>query len=172
MKQVFLTSYSILLIAGMVFFSAPAFGALKTEQPAPAFSLADIGGKMFTLPETPPAGKNKGIVLSFFATWCIPCRNELPILNAMTDRLAQKGIRVVIVAVRENRDTVASFLAGLRVDKPLVLFDLDAKVANQYQVRFFPMTFFIGADGTVKDIIFGEISDEQEVQKSIRKMIQ
>ena len=87
------------------------------------------------------------------------------------DELKGKGIKVVIVDVKEDFNTIDSFLAELKVDKPIVLSDRHGKIAELYGVRFLPVTFFIGADGKVKHIIFGEIIDAKEVRKKRREAV-
>ena len=55
-----------------------------------------------------PASKEKanGVILGFFASWCVPCRNELPIINSLVDELKGKGVKVVIVGFKEDFDTI------------------------------------------------------------------
>jgi len=58
------------------------------------------------------------------------------------------------------------------VDKPVVLTDPSGKTGEQYGVRFLPVTYFIGADGRVKDVIYGEISGQKELRNSVQKLLQ
>ena len=142
--------------------------ALKAGDLAPVFSLPDIGKKDFSLSDLVGAMKienNNGVVLSFFASWCVPCRNELPLINSLVDELKDKGIKTIIVGFKEDSDTIGSLLAELKVHKPIVLCDRNGKVGEKYGVRFLPTTFFIGSDGRVKDVVFGEIKDEKELRE-------
>lgn len=155
----------------------PAFAALKLNVPAPAFSLLDATGKDRSLADilgsrTKAKAKVNGVIVSFFASWCTPCRQELPLLNSLADELKEKGITIVLVDVKEDFNVINTLLAELKVNKPVVLSDRAGKIAESYQVRFFPTTFFIGSDGTVKDIIFGGIKDEAELRKSSGKLVQ
>ena len=164
----------ILLVTLIALLPYHAAAALKTNETAPVFSLQDLGNSEFSLDNVVgPAsrGKNRGVVLSFFASWCLPCRVELPMLDARVDELAGKGIRVVLVGVREDRAKIEALMTELKVSKPTVLSDSAGKVSGMYQVRFLPTTFFIGSDGQVKDIIFGEIRDEAELRASIEKLL-
>ncbi len=165
----------IIFVAVAVFmFSSTAYAALKTNDAAPIFSLKDVAGKDFNLGDYVGGARKdggNGIVLGFFASWCVACRNELPLINSLVDELKGKGIKVVIVDVKDDFNTIDSFLTELRVDKPIVLSDLHGKIAELYGVRFLPVTFFIGADGTVKHAIFGEILDAKEVRKSAGKLM-
>ncbi len=161
---------AVVAVSLIVLFATSSTAALKTNDPAPAFSLRDSGGKNFSLNDV--AGgqneeKNTGVVLSFFASWCMPCRNELPILNSLVDELKKKGVQVVLVGVKEDFKSINALLADLKVDKPLVLSDLNGAVTEHYQVRFLPVTFLIGGDGKIKHVIYGEVGDAQSLRDSV-----
>lgn len=98
-------------------------------------------------------------------------RNELPLINSFVDELNAKGIKVVIVGLKQDFDAIGAMLKDLKVDKPLVLSDPLGKVGEQYRVRFLPTTFFIGADGKLKDVIFGGIKDAEEMKESVGKLL-
>lgn len=164
----------ILTLLLSLLFASSAAAALKLNDTAPTFSLRDLDGKEFNLSDYAGATKKEkgnGVILSFFASWCAGCRSELPLINSLVDELTGKGIRVVIVDVKEDVDTIRALLAELKVDKPVVLMDRYGKAGDNYQVRFLPTTFFIGADGRVKDIIFGEIKDKHELTASTGKLL-
>jgi thiol-disulfide isomerase/thioredoxin len=164
----------ILFAAAISLFATTAFAALKPNDIAPIFTLRDIEGKEFNLSDHAGSTRNEsgnGIILSFFASWCVACRNELPLINSLVDELKGKGINVVIVDLKEDVNTIDVFLTGLKVDKPLVLRDPDGKTAEKYGVRFLPVTFFIGSDGKVKHIIFGEMYDAKELRESAGKLL-
>jgi thiol-disulfide isomerase/thioredoxin len=150
-----------------------AHGAMKAGDPAPSFSLRDGEGRDFYLTDIvgeKSKEKGNGVILSFFASWCAPCRLELPIINSFVDELKGKGIKVVLVALKEDFDVIVPLLAELKVDKPVVLSDQYGKTAEKYQVRFLPTTFFIDSDGKVRDIIFGEIKNERALRESVGRM--
>ena len=153
--------------------ASSAFAALKLNENAPTFSLRDREGRDFYLSDVVgPKSKTRagGVVLSFFASWCVPCRKELPLINALVDEFNSKGVKVVIVDVKDDADAIGELLDELKVDKPIVLSDRYGKTAEKYQVRTLPVTFFIGADGKVKHIIFGEIQDKQELKTGGEKL--
>jgi peroxiredoxin len=166
-----------IVLAGllMFLFAFPVLAALKLNDTAPVFSLRDTAGKSFYLSDAVGAhrnGKVNGVIVSFFASWCIPCRNELPLINALTERLNKRGIEVVLVDIKEDFETIRTLLAELKVDKPVVLSDADGKTAEMYGVRFLPVTFFIGADGSVKHLIYGEIKDEKALMDGVQALVQ
>ena len=154
--------------------AATAFAALKPNDIAPAFSLRNAEGKDFYLGDYVGATRKErgnGIILGFFASWCIECRDELPLINSLVDELKGKGIKVVIVDVKEDFDSIGAFLSELKVKKPVVLSDRSGKTAEKYGVRFLPATFFIGADARVKHIIFGGIHDAKELRAGAEKLL-
>lgn len=168
MKKIVFAALMFLLLA------SPVFAALKLNDSAPAFSLRDSEGKDFNLSDVVGAhnnGKVKGVVVSFFASWCIPCRNELLLINALTEQLNKKGVKVVIVDVKEDFKTIRELLSELKVDKPIVLSDGDGKAAEMYGVRFLPTTFVVGADGSVKHFFYGEIKDEKELMDGVQRLV-
>ena len=153
-------------VAVVLLFATPSFAALKINDAAPAFTLPELGKKEYSFSGS-QTGTKGGTIISFFASWCVPCRTELPMLNALAPELDAKGIKILLVGVREDFGTIGRLLTELKVDRPIVVSDRDGKVAELYRVLFLPTTFFVGADGRVKDIIFGQIRDESQLRKSI-----
>ena len=175
-KWCFSTSYESIIITALALclFATTSFAALKPNDTAPTFSLRDAEGKDFYLSDYVGVTRKQngnGIILSFFASWCVGCRNELPLINSLVDELKGKGIKVVIVDVKEDFNAIDVFLTGLKVDKPVVLSDIYGKTAEKYGIRFLPVTFFIGADGRLKDVINGEIENEKEFRKIAGKLL-
>ncbi len=159
----------LIIIMGVILLAAPAIAGIRVNESAPLFSVKDMEGKDFSLADVVGATKKEsaqGVILSFFASWCMPCRNELPLINSLTDELNRKGIKVVIVNVKEDEKTIKALLGDLKVNKPLVLSDRNGKVSEKYGVLFLPVTFFVGADGKVKKVIYGEIENEKKLKES------
>ncbi len=168
MRGFFLSAFLVLLL------THPALAALKVNDDAPSFSLRDNAGKDFNLSEVVGATRKErinGIIVSFFASWCVPCRQELPLIDSLVDELKGKGIKVVLINVKEDPAEINALLSELNVHKPMVLSDRYGKVSEQYQIRFMPATFFIGSDGKIKGIIFGGIRDEKELRDSAMKLM-
>jgi thiol-disulfide isomerase/thioredoxin len=164
----------ILIVLQILLFAPQASAALKLNEPAPLFSLQEVNGKNFSLGDVVGAGSTKkgnGVIVSFFASWCPPCRQELPIMNALVNEFRSKGIMIVLINVKEDLDTVKELLKELQVDQPIVLRDTDGKTGNKYELRFLPTTFFIGADGKLKDVIYGEIKNANAVQAGAEKLL-
>jgi peroxiredoxin len=163
----------LIFIMGLLMLTVPALAVIKVNEPAPLFSVKDLEGKDFNLADLVGATRKapvQGVILSFFASWCMPCRNELPLLNSLTDELNKKSIKVVIIDVKEDEKTIKALLGDLKVNKPLALSDRNGKVSEKYGVLFLPVTFFIGADGNVKSVIYGEIENEKKLKESAEKI--
>ena len=151
-----------------------AFAALKSNDAAPALSLPDLDGAPFDLAGLLRGGGGRppgGVVLGFFATWCGPCRNELPLLDRLAEELKGRGVTVVVVDLKEDPSAVRRFLSELRIRNLIVLSDRAGEAAERYQVRFLPVTFCIGADGTIKDMIYGEVRNADELRRCAEKLL-
>jgi len=152
----------LLIALCLLFLSASNAFALKVNDPAPTFFLRDVNGDNFYLSDHvggKPKDPSKGVVLVFFASWCGPCKKELPQLNALVDEFARKGVKTVIIGLGEDFDKISDMLDGLKVDKPIVLSDKYKKVSEKYGVVHIPVTIIIGADGRVRDIVRGEVEN-------------
>jgi thiol-disulfide isomerase/thioredoxin len=167
---------AVALAAGVlaVLCASVAQAALRTNEDAPAVALRTVDGREFVLSDVVgPNSRDKvqGVVLSFFATWCTACVDELPMLNALAADGKYGRITVVLVDLKEDPAAVRAFLARLKIDRPVILTDVDGKAAEKYQVRFLPTTFFIGADGRIRDLLFGGINTMAELHTSADKLL-
>jgi DsbE subfamily thiol:disulfide oxidoreductase len=126
---------------------APAVG-----RPAPTFRLPTVDGAAIALDDL----RGRPVVLNFWATWCGPCKAEMPELQALADRRAG-GVSVVGVDMQESAEEVAPFLASLGITFPIVL-DRDGTVTRRYLVRGVPTTFLIDGEGIVRDINVGPVT--------------
>ncbi|MCE5194340.1 MAG: TlpA family protein disulfide reductase [Nitrospiraceae bacterium] len=140
-------------------FTASTASALSVNDNAPLFSLRDSDGKFFYLSNYIGSNRNsssKGVIINFFASTCIPCKKELPILNSIVDEFRKKGIEIVIIGYKEDFNKIGEMLNALSVDKPVILSDIYGKVGEKYGVIGLPLTLIINKDGKVKEIIWGE----------------
>ena len=113
-------------------------------------AIADLGGTVL--------GK-KIIVLNFFATWCGPCREEMPELNTYFNTHKAESFLLVGIDAEENQDRVEAFLADLKVDFPA---GIDAgPIQKQYGVSAFPTTVLIGVDGKVQFYEAGALANAE-----------
>ncbi|HET8765294.1 MAG TPA: TlpA disulfide reductase family protein [Rhodanobacter sp.] len=136
---------------GMALLTARALHA-SMQQPLPTTALQDVDGRTVTL-----AGfAGKPLVLNLWATWCGPCRSEMPMLVAA--QRTTPGVQFVFVDQGEDRAQVADFLWREGLAPQHVLIDANLDLAAYYGVRGYPTTLFIGRDGVVRDRQMGELS--------------
>jgi peroxiredoxin len=119
---------------------------------APDFSLPDLAGQSVTLSDL----RGQVVVLNIWATWCPPCRAEMPALQAVYADYAGRDLLVLAVnsTVQDDPAAIAPFLAENGLTFP-VLLDGDGTVTGAYQVRSLPTTFFIGRDGVIREVVVG-----------------
>lgn len=120
---------------------------------APDFEVAFLSGERFRLADN--IGK-KVIILNFFATWCGPCKEEMPELNNYYEKYKDESFILIGIDANEREDTVKDFLKEYNVTFPVGI-DHDGRLQKLFTVRGLPTTVFIGADGTVNIYEIGPI---------------
>lgn len=119
---------------------------LPDPKPAPAMVLSDLDGKSHDL----ASYKGKLVVINFWATWCPPCRREMPSLERLRQRLSKHGLDVIAVDVGEDADLVFAFTGQLEpVPAFPMLLDLDSSVMQHWRVKGLPTTFVVDSQGRV-----------------------
>lgn len=117
----------------------------------PALSLPDLDGGTWTL-----AGQRGRVVaLNFWASWCAPCRAEMPSLELLAGRHEADGLTVVAVNFKEGEAAARRFAAGVGMTVP-ILRDADGAAARALGVRILPSTVFVGRDGAARFLVIGE----------------
>lgn len=113
--------------------------------PAPTLRLDDIDGTPYDL------GDHAGevVFVHFWASWCGPCRKEMPAIRRMAAVLEKEGLAIAMINTAEDEDTVFSFLAEYAPDaRPLM--DRDGQVTEAWEPRGLPATYLVDRDGTVR----------------------
>jgi cytochrome c biogenesis protein CcmG, thiol:disulfide interchange protein DsbE len=139
--------------------AAPVVGA-----PAVPFDLITLEGKAAGLSSL----RGKPLVLSFFASWCDPCREEMPLINDLAARAAKEGYQVLGVAVEDSRAAVTEFARESKLVFPIAL-DLNSVVKRSYRIFGPPATFFIDGQGVIRDIVLGPIGAER-AREALKKI--
>lgn len=154
----------IILAAMMIAFSAA--GVLGQEQVAPQFTLKDLNGRTVRLSDY----QGKVVLINFWATWCPPCRAEMPDLVRFQREHRKDGLQIIGVTYPpEKRERVRRFARSLKVNYPIILG------TRQFKDRFssdetLPLTIVINRDGKVSDIISG-ILLHQEFEEKIKPLL-
>lgn len=118
----------------------------RIEKPfaAPDFMLDSESGKSYRLSDF----RGQVVVINFWATWCPPCRREMPSMNRMWQKIKGKGVAVLAINVGEDADTIFEFLGTYPVSFPL-LMDHDGSIVKKYPVTGLPTTYIVNPQGKV-----------------------
>ena len=132
---------------------APIVGHL-----APGFTLADSDGQPVALNDyvNPSDGSGQPVVLNFWATWCAPCRIEMPHLQNASRKYDGRAT-IVGINQGESAEMVSDFGSEFDISYPL-LVDADSSVSRLYNVTGLPTTVFIDAGGVVREVVIGMVS--------------
>lgn len=134
---------------------------------APSFTLPSRSGDTVSLTQL----KGKVVMLNFWASWCGPCRQEMPLLDQMHKRYSALGFTLVGVNVDANSKDAEEWLSKTPVSFP-VLFDRESKVSALYDVKAMPSTVFIDRKGNVRYLHKGyKTGDEGEYLNQIRALL-
>jgi len=131
--------------------------------PAPEIALKDLRGQEVRLSDL----HGKIVLLNFWATWCKPCKEEMPAMQASYDKLRDQGF--VVLAVNELEDA-ARVAEHIRTHGHtfLVVMDHDNRVANRYGVVGLPASFLIDRQGIVREHVFGSLLTEERIAELVR----
>jgi thiol-disulfide isomerase/thioredoxin len=121
------------------------------SQATPMIDVVDVQGQRWTSADL----KGRVVVLNFWATWCGPCKEEMPSLQALHQSEATQAV-VLGINVKETASTVRRFMAAQQLDLPVVL-DGQGELTRQWGVRIYPTTVLIGPDGKARWRVVGEV---------------
>jgi peroxiredoxin len=141
--------------------------AATAETPAPDFTLKSNSGENIRLSEL----RGEVVLINFWASWCGPCRQEMPILSELHDKYQAMGFTVLGVNVEENSDAARKLLQDMPVNFP-VLFDNDSSVSRQYDVAAMPSTVLVDRNGNMRFLHKGYKSGLEDIyMEQVRSLI-
>jgi peroxiredoxin len=154
-RKTLLSITIISLVSAAIFFVDPiaafakghfikAMGMIKFKEnvPAPDFALVNLEGQIVSLSDY----RGKLVFVNFWATWCPPCRAEMPSMEKLYQEFKDKDFVILAVNMQERRERVKAFMDELGLSFP-VLLDTAGSVARKYGVRGLPATLLVGRDG-------------------------
>lgn len=133
----------------------------------PPLALQDLDGKPHRLEDY----RGKVVLVNFWATWCGPCREEMPSMNKLRASLEAQPFAVLAVNLAESEGRIRRFLEQVPLEFP-VLLDRDSGVAKAWRARVLPVSFLVGPDGRIRYSAVGEIDWAQErVRRTIIELM-
>ena len=120
------------------------------DRPAPDFTLPILDGTTVTLSEL----KGQVALINVWATWCPPCRAEMPTIQAAYEQYRNQGFTVLAVNLQEDPRTVAAFMGEFSLTFPALL-DTDGAVSQTYQAYALPSSFFVDRKGIIRAVYRG-----------------
>lgn len=151
----------VIIMAGLIGFAI--YQAVSEESPpleigeeAPDFELKTLDGKKMKLSDL----RGKGVLINFWASWCAPCRDEMPAIQEMYDKYQSHGFEVLAVNIAESEVTAGAFARQLDLTFP-ILMDRERDVVRLYRVGLIPSSFFVDPEGKIHSKFTGEINVAQ-----------
>jgi len=134
----------------------------------PPLALEDMGGKTHNLGEY----KGKVVLVNFWATWCEPCRAEMPSIDRLRSSLKGKPFEVLAVNMAEPLSRIEKFSASLPLGFPL-LRDRDGSVGKTWKAKLLPASYLIGRDGRIHYVAYGELDwSSDAVRAKVAELLQ
>jgi thiol-disulfide isomerase/thioredoxin len=133
---------------------------------APDFTLVDTNGEGVTL----SSFAGRPVLLNFWASWCSPCRQEMPYLQQIYEEQSPKGLAVFAINIQEAPARVKAFLSDNSLSLP-VLFDLTGGTTTNYGIGPIPTTYFIDSKGVIRQKVVGAFPSKQAIEKELRKIL-
>jgi peroxiredoxin len=168
----FMFRLSVLGLIGVILATALVLAFLDDDEnpvristTAPDFMLPKVGGETVTLSDY----QGQAVFINFWASWCGPCREEMPYMQRQYELKKNEGVEILAVNMAESESVASSFAEQMGVSFPILL-DEDLAVARQYRVGALPSSFFIDEHGIVVHHVEGMLTEQQisEYMESIQ----
>ena len=136
-------------------------------RPAPDFTLSAIDGRTYMLSRL----RGQVVILNFWATWCPPCKAEMPALQQAYDAHRDQGLIVLALDEGETPAQVAAFGQELALTFPLLL-DPNYAVGDAYRVNAYPATFFVDRRGVIREVVYGGPMTRAFIERKIQSLLE
>lgn len=123
-----------------------------------AFNLQILDGK----PANLETFRGKPLIVNFFASWCDPCRDEMPLITDLAAK-ARGNYQILGIAVEDTRAAITEYVKEAKINFPVAL-DLNSTVKRSYRIFGPPATFFIDGQGVIRDIVLGPMTRERALE--------
>lgn len=163
-RLIFRTSILVILVAAVIFV---LFSNSKDEDKiyragdmAPDFRLDQISNNHEASTIQLSDYKGKGVMLNFWATWCDPCKQEMPYMQELYPEYKEKGVEIIAVSLDTTELVVNNFVKEYGLTFPIP-HDAQSGVRDLYRIVPMPTTYFINPDGTIEEIVQGALTLEK-----------
>ncbi|HKK55621.1 TlpA disulfide reductase family protein [Marinobacter sp.] len=158
--------FRIVLLLSLVL-GAAVVPAKEISEPAADFTLKSRQGENLRLENF----RGQVVMLNFWASWCGPCRQEMPLMDDLYEQYKDLGFTVLAVNVDANREEAHRFLNSVPVSFP-ILYDPESRVSELYRVQAMPTTIMIDRNGTARFIHYGyKPGYEDDYEQQIRQLL-
>lgn len=142
---------------------------LKVGEAPPNFVLKDLDGKTWNLADL----KGKPVVVNFWATWCAPCKFEMPHFEKAYQKYKDQGLLILAIDIKTDNGeaVVRKYVKDLGITFPIPM-DITGETEQNYRVRAYPTTYFIGRDGKLREVKRGAFISAEQLNLSIDKIMQ
>jgi peroxiredoxin len=133
---------------------------------APDFTLETLQGETISLSDL----RGQAVLVNFWATWCPPCRAEMPAIQQVYEKYRDQGFTVLAVDLQESPAQVNNFAEELGLTFP-ILIDPDASVFIRYRVTGLPSTFFVDRAGIIQEVTIGGPMTEAFIESQVSSLV-
>lgn len=147
-------------------FAEETLTALSNKPDAPEFLLRDMNEKIKELDDY----KGKPVIINFWATWCPPCRDELPSMNRAWEKIKAEGIEMLAINIGEDEETISSFIKNYPIDFTVLMDESSEEISN-WSIRGLPTTFVIDPEGhVIYRAVGGREWDNEKLLNKVRAL--
>jgi len=133
---------------------------------APDFQLQNLDGQTVSLGNL----QGKPVLINFWATWCGPCRSEMPYIQEIYEGWSEEELVVLAINIGESSSKAEEFMQSYNLSFT-VLLDTRQDVAQRYNITGIPTTFFIDKDGIIQDKIIGAFQNKAQIENRLSKIM-